>query len=113
MLQYYVKTQMKSILSVITLLLLFLQFGNANAQCPTLSTTVNQSLCAGQSTGDIDLTLVGGQSPFTFSWSNGATTEDLTNVVDGTYTCTVTDANSCIVSITETIASNQILTLEN
>ena len=51
--------------------------------------------CFGTSSGSIDLTVSGAQSPYSYSWSNGATTQDLSNLNAGTYTVTVTDANLC------------------
>ncbi len=50
----------------------------------------------GQQTGSIALSPDGGVPPYQFLWSNGATTEDLTGLPDGTYSITVTDANACI-----------------
>jgi len=49
--------------------------------------------CAGTNTGSIDLIVSGGSAPYTYSWSNGATTEDLVNILGGVYSVTVTDAN--------------------
>ncbi|MCF8373216.1 MAG: T9SS type A sorting domain-containing protein [Bacteroidales bacterium] len=54
----------------------------------------NVSTLGGQD-GATDLFVIGGVSPYTFSWSNGATTEDLANLYAGYYTVTVFDANGC------------------
>ncbi len=56
-------------------------------------------LCFAQSTGSIDVTVTGGTAPFTYNWSNGATTQDLTNVGAGTYSVVVTDTNNCTFSL--------------
>lgn len=47
--------------------------------------------CFGSSNGSIDLTVSGGSSPYSFHWSNNAGTEDLSNLVAGFYSVTVTD----------------------
>jgi hypothetical protein len=54
------------------------------------ATTVQDIICSGTSTGAIDITPMGGIPPYTYLWSNGATTQDLANIAAGTYTCTVT-----------------------
>jgi gliding motility-associated-like protein len=51
--------------------------------------------CVDANTGVINLVATGGTPPLLFSWSNGATTEDLKNLPPDNYTVTVTDANGC------------------
>src|SRR5690606_37493810 len=51
--------------------------------------------CNGGTTGSATITVTGGTAPYTYTWSNGATTATITNVVAGTYNVTVTDANGC------------------
>ena len=60
------------------------------------STTVVDAICGNN--GSIDLTVVGGTTPLTFAWSNSGTTEDISGLGAGTYTYTVTDANSCVLT---------------
>jgi hypothetical protein len=49
--------------------------------------------CFGGSDGSIDVSVSGGTGPYTFSWSNGATTEDVGGLTAAAYSVTVTDAN--------------------
>lgn len=53
--------------------------------------------------GSIDLTVSGGVLPYTFSWSNGASTEDVSGLSAGTYNVTITDANGCSMSASYTL----------
>ncbi len=45
--------------------------------------------------GAIDLSVSGGTLPYTYSWSNGATTPDLTNLCAGQYCVTISYGQGC------------------
>ena len=47
--------------------------------------------CYGDTTGQINVSVSGGMTPYLYEWSNGATTQDLNNLGAGTYVLTVTD----------------------
>jgi hypothetical protein len=46
--------------------------------------------------GSVQTLVSGGTPPYSFSWSNGATTQSISGVASGAYTLTVTDANGCV-----------------
>ena len=51
--------------------------------------------CNGGNDGYIDITISGGSGVYFYQWSNGATTEDLSDLTAGEYTCIVTDLYGC------------------
>jgi hypothetical protein len=77
--------------------------------CSVTSTTVASNVtCSGVTNGGVNLTVTSGVAPYTFLWSNGLTTEDLSNVGIGTYSVTITAANGCQGTATATVGnSNQ------
>ncbi len=64
-----------------------------NTPAPVLTATPTPANC-GLATGSIDLNLSPGTGN-SFSWSNGASSEDLQNLLPGNYTVTVTGGNGC------------------
>ena len=60
---------------------------------PTLSSTnIN---CFGKCSGTALAGASGGTAPYTYSWTNGASASNLTNLCAGAYTVSVTDAAGC------------------
>ena len=55
----------------------------------TISENITDVNCFGQTTGAIDVDVFGGSGPYQYSWSNGSSTQDLSNVSAGNYSITV------------------------
>jgi hypothetical protein len=76
-------------------------------QAPPLvaNATATAVACYGDATAAIDLTVSGGTTPYTYSWTGGlAAVQDPSNVAAGTYSVTVTDARACTGTATVTIS---------
>ncbi len=56
---------------------------------------INNPICYDSSDGNISVQISGGTAPYTYAWSNGTVSQNLTNVKAGRYTLIVTDANNC------------------
>lgn len=56
--------------------------------------------CLGGSNGSVNLSVTGGIPPYSYLWSTGAVTEDITGLQAGNYSVLISDANSC----TETVS---------
>ncbi|MBL0052469.1 MAG: SprB repeat-containing protein [Bacteroidetes bacterium] len=65
--------------------------------------TVTNATCNGANTGAIAINVSGGTQPYTYAWSNGATTQDITNLSALTYTVTVTDSSGCTATLSQLI----------
>ena len=69
----------------------------------TATKTVTNVNCFGQNTGSVTLTPAGGTAPFSYSWSSGETTKDITNKAAGRYIVTILDAKNCSIKDTSDI----------
>ena len=89
--------------------------GNAGSTSVTISqpnsplnpfpTAQNNILCFNENTGSASVSAVGGTPPYSYTWSNGAQGNNISNVGAGIYTVTVTDGNNC--TETETFSLSQ------
>ncbi len=76
--------------------------GSCNASLNIIQTNVG---CFGGSDGALDLSVSGGSGSFSYLWSDGSTSEDLTSLAAGTYSVTVTDNNTCQYTATYVITT--------
>ena len=60
--------------------------------------------------GTASVTPFGGVAPFTYLWSNGATTETITGLTTGTYKAVVTDATGCKDSVFASVPQSLLIT---
>jgi gliding motility-associated-like protein len=84
--------------------------GSMNPLCSvnpgmTLTPLILNESCVNSCDGSIQTSVNNGLAPFTYSWSNGATSSSITNSCPGTYTVTVTGANGCSVIESFTISA--------
>jgi len=69
-----------------------------------LNMTSTRISCSGVNNGSISANITGGTKPYSIVWSHHANGTELTNLLPGIYTITVTDANGCIKSETVNIS---------
>jgi gliding motility-associated-like protein len=89
----------------------------ANTTVPNTTTviitvdTIKNVQCFGFNNGSIEISATGGQTPYTYAWSNnGVSTQDNPNLGPGTYTLTLTDNIGCTAGDSYTITEPAQLT---
>jgi gliding motility-associated-like protein len=66
--------------------------------------------CNGGNTGAVSVAVTGGTAAYTYSWTPGAaSTDTITGLTAGVYTCTVKDANGCIFVSSTTVTEPAML----
>ncbi|MBI2966303.1 MAG: T9SS type A sorting domain-containing protein [Bacteroidetes bacterium] len=78
---------------------------------PAVSASVTNATCNGSENGALDVTLSGGSPPYTFFWSNGAATEDISGVPACSYDLLVKDGTGCVTAKEFTILQPSLFTL--
>jgi hypothetical protein len=77
----------------------------------TASNTKTDISCFGLSNGSANVTQAGGQSPYSYLWSDGSTTQNRTGLAAGSYVVTVTDAAGCTATSGLTISQPALLSV--
>ncbi|MBU2018712.1 MAG: choice-of-anchor J domain-containing protein [Bacteroidetes bacterium] len=75
------------------------------ASCEITATTSTSPSSCGASDGSATATPTTGAGPYNYLWSNGAIGQTANNLAAGTYTVTITDANSCKVTVTAIVSN--------
>ncbi len=77
------------------------------------TTTQGETICFGGTDGDVSVNAPGGQTPLSYSWSNGATTQAVSGLSAGTYAVTVIDAANCRAFNSATVSSQADINASN
>ena len=72
---------------------------------------VTDESVAGAADGAIQLGVSGGTPPYTFEWSNDASSKNINNLQAGTYVVTVTDSNGCSATGSATVEATTVTCL--
>ncbi len=83
-----------------------------NSTAPLLFTTALNPTCTNAGNGQINLNVVGFSPPYTYLWSNGSTSQHLSNAGPGIYTVQVQDVNGCFSFAQDTIIAPASLGVE-
>lgn len=71
-----------------------------NGASINISPTITEPSCNNMNDGSISTIVTGLNTPYTYNWSSGQSTQNITNLNAGNYTLTVTDSLGCISQVT-------------
>lgn len=74
---------------------------------PTLSASITNSTCRGDSTGAITIHATGATPPYSYLWSTGSTDSLISHLAAGAYSVTVTDSLGATTERTDTVRAPQ------
>jgi hypothetical protein len=63
-----------------------------------VTSVISNPLCGVEGSYAIDLTVSGGKAPYSFLWSNGATSQNVTGLNSGSYSVAITDGGGCTIN---------------
>lgn len=67
-----------------------------NEPAPAVGTVSETDVnCFGDATGVVELTPMGGTPGYSYAWSNGSSSQDISSLLSGNYSVVITDANGC------------------
>ena len=75
----------------------------------TATLSSNNVSCHGANDGMVTVNLTGAALPVIYDWSNGDTTQTISNLTPGTYSVSITDGNGCPASLTVSITEPPVL----
>jgi gliding motility-associated-like protein len=82
---------------------------NISSTVITAILTPQNEGCLHACDGGITSNISGGTGPYTYAWSNGQTTPNLTGICAGNYSLTVTDSGSCVKTVTTNIGTDVLI----
>jgi hypothetical protein len=87
---------------------------NVKPPCPLITSnfTTTPSNC-GATTGSAQVSVSGGNAPYTYSWSTGGSTSSVSNLTAGSYTVTVSHSGGCTSSFTVNVPGSPAITIPN
>ncbi len=77
------------------------------------TSVIKNASCYDGGDGEIDINIIGGTPPYTYVWSTGDTSQDVSNLTAGSYYVTVSDAADCARAFLFAVSEPLPLSLES